>query len=203
MEASSADTNDQESQSAQASPSSKDGPRSVALIALIGSVVAALIAIGGVVVGAKMTGHYALESQEKQIQEERAKLAREKRTSVYLTFMSRSRTFIETVRHLGINPSANIDEYFALKVKQKRSLDSIERQWPGLSESLDEVSIYGSDEAFETARDLVAQLGFFQLEPGGVPPDINFALEEQEKFMRVMCRELSPTPRKRCNAQGS
>jgi hypothetical protein len=178
-----------------------------AMITLAGTLIAGLMALGGVLVGSWMAGKYAIEGQKAQLIEERTKLAKEKRTLVYGQYLSDTRQLWQAIS----SPSAKVDSRsgapFILPPHSDFMRPDLATPYNRYVESYDEVAIYGTDESWSAVKKIDSIIERYVRRDSRARvqlPDAATQAEWKEAmsdYRKIMCRELSHTPRPGCKTK--
>jgi hypothetical protein len=160
------------------------------------AVVAGIFALGGTLTGSYFTG----KGQNQQIQETRGTELRETREKIYSTFLDATYTAWQARIYPRLLGRKFLTQNNYIKIRER------------YMHALNQVYVYGSDDAWSRAQAIDSIAPFdeisgmtYDFAAMSANDELVFVAENLDKFKEgilsfraIMCREISPVPRKRC-----
>jgi hypothetical protein len=167
------------------------------------------LAFGGTYFGAKTANDGAAANQQRMIDEERAKVDRDRRAATYIDFLDKANDYAYTVAAVAVCSQKVIDARppgdtapVTFGPSCSAELSSIQSKRHDFQGARNKVFYYGSAEAESAAQELASALppavGGRVEDPIDVRVDLDRFGRLYSEFNRVVCRDVQTDPRRTC-----
>ncbi|MFD4672984.1 hypothetical protein ACFWNN_24875 [Lentzea sp. NPDC058450] len=177
------------------------------IMPLVLAAVAAIAAFGSSFYGASLANEGSRRVQEKQVDEERKKVERDKRADVYLKFLDASTTYVDKISPLTTRCDAppvwtEADPYPLTGLSCIMIRPEFHDARKPLHEARNAVYVYGSSNANKLADALMQTLPASEIPfPRKYDPTAYNSEDRHQayrSFQAAICREVPPNPRNDC-----